>query len=320
MMTGPCRTPDDDPAPGQDISRSDVAGGVFQVQDVGGNVHISAQAAEHAPRGRLSFLGKPTFQGAVALLGLAAILIPGTFYVRERVTDDPKRAVTGAAPSGTSVRAAKVEVVDMLVDTPKDGERRPVSLDIKVLNTGTQRSIIKRAVVTIRKFSMLTVCAGEGGGLDVSATYGLKMPTHPIPGQRIEIPVSQQIGPDEADRFKLNLRLPEAAAWVGGNPDAGKLFIYHIGVELVRDKDSTKLEAGEAVAALPTTVLPDRQEFFYTKEFARHPNRADTILAPEDIPEFNKCLKSNNAILYKFMSVDGAKPTWFSEIRSYLAK
>lgn len=258
-MTGPSRAPDGEPAPGQGISRSDVTGGVFQVNDVGGNVHISTHMpgrTQTPRRGRWGFLANPTFLG-IALAGLAAIAIPSAFYVRGKVA---------AGPSGTSVRAAKIGVVDMLVDTPED-KGPPVSLDIKVLNTGTQRSIIKRAVVSIRELSMLTVCAGQsGGGLDVSATYGLTLPVHPTPGQKVEIPLSQEIGPDEADRFKVGMRLPKTAMLIG-NPDADKLFIYRIDVELIRDKNSKVVSAGEAVVVPHGAVYAQGQEFFLTGDF-----------------------------------------------------
>ncbi|TDC55475.1 hypothetical protein E1281_12170 [Actinomadura sp. KC345] len=322
-MTGSSGTPDE-PPPGQAVSRSEVNGGVFQVNDVGGDVHISTRAAGHArtPRGRLGFLGSPTFLGAVAFAGLVAVVIPGAFYVRGKITDDPGRPAAGAVvPSEASVRAPAVEVVDMLVDTPEATESGPVALDLKIHNKGTRRTIVKRATVSIRKFSLISACFSQGGGLDVSATYGLTLPVRPTPGQRVEIPLSQEIGPDEADRFKLNLRLPKSAAFAGGNPDASKLFIYHIGVTLIRDKESKEVDAGEAVAALPEAVPSYGQDFFFTDELARHPNRYDDYgLTPEESSKIRKCQESNNAVLREFMAVDGAKPPWFAQIAPHLAR
>lgn len=320
-MTDPPSPPEDEPTPVQGVYRSDVADSVFQVKDVGGDVNINTRSTghNHSPPGRLTFLANPNFLGAVAFAALVAIVIPGAFYVREKLADDPSQPELGiSAPSKTNVPAPKIEIVDMLVDTPKVGGE-PVSLDIKLLNSGSRRSVIKRALVSIRKFSLIEVCFSQGGGLDVSATYGLTMPVHPTPGQEMEVPLSQEIGPDEADRFKLDLRLPKAAMQVGRNLDGGRLFVYHIGVDLVRDRESKKVNAGEAVIALPGPISAYRQEFFLTKEFTRHPNRYDSYHpTPQEMSKIRQCLASNNAILRDFMAVNGAKPTWFSEIQSYL--
>ncbi|GAA1790386.1 hypothetical protein GCM10009735_22480 [Actinomadura chokoriensis] len=320
-MTGPSIPPDNEPASAQGVHHSDVADSVFQVKDVRGDVTINTRSAghNHPPPGRLGFLANPRFLGAVAFAALVAIVIPGAFYVRGQITHDARQPGLGAAPSQKNASEAEIEIVDMLVDTPPAGRRLPASLDIKLLNTGDRRSVIKRAIVSIRKFSLIEVCFSQGGGLDVSATYGLTMPVHPTPGQELEVPLSQEIGPDEADRFKLNLRLPEAAAEVGRNLDAERFFVYHIGVQLVRDRESHKVNAGDAVVVLPGPFTVNPQDFFLTKEFDRHPNRYDAYHpTPQEMSHIRECLASNNTILHGFMSVNGAKPTWFSQIKSQL--
>ncbi|WP_433476498.1 hypothetical protein ACQPZP_05275 [Spirillospora sp. CA-142024] len=231
-------------------------------------------------------------------------------------------AVVGVVQRGTDKvttpsKAAKIEVIDMLVDTPKDADSRPVSLDIKLHNTGTRRSIIKRAVLSIHKFTMFKECAGQGGGLGVSATYGLNMPVRPKPGQKVEVPLSQQLGPDEADRFKIELNLPQSSAWIE-NPDQGKLFVYQVGVTLIRDTNSKAVNLGDAVVALPITITVHEQQFFLTKENAEIHYYDWLSGGPEAGAGIRQCLRANNVTLRQYMTAAGAKPKWFSELSSEL--
>jgi hypothetical protein len=96
-LNGPSRPADGDSPANQDVSRTEVAGGVFQVRDVGGNVHISAPTVGHppAPRG----LRNPTFRAAMAFAVLVAIVIPGSFYVRDKIADDPVAPSAGPESS-----------------------------------------------------------------------------------------------------------------------------------------------------------------------------------------------------------------------------
>jgi hypothetical protein len=48
------------------------------------------------------------------------------------------------------------------------------------------------------------------GGLVVSARYDVVLPTAPNPGQVLETPINQQLGPDQADRFAFRLGLGDA--------------------------------------------------------------------------------------------------------------
>jgi hypothetical protein len=193
----------------------------------------------------------------------------------------------------------------MAIEVPEEGSDRPAALDIKLHNVGDRRSVIKRAVLRIQKFTTLPICLSQGG-LGVSATYGVTLPERSAEGQAIEVPLSQQLGPDEADRFKLDLHVR--------NPDDLKLYFYWVDVTLVRDAESRPISLGKAIVTLPVGTS-NGFDFFRTKQSAEG---IPSYYTAKERAEVKECQASNNAILREFMALNGAKPKWFSNLEPLL--
>jgi hypothetical protein len=87
----------------------------------------------------------------------------------------------------------------------------PFKIDIKLLNTGKGLAAINDARLVIQKFVVLPMC-GSQGEFGPTGTYPHSMPTNPKPGQVVNIPVSQLVSPNGADRFDLLLGVHEGGA------------------------------------------------------------------------------------------------------------
>lgn len=91
-----------------------------------------------------------------------------------------------------------------------DPDWRPQHLDVTLRNVGNSVSVLKRAELKILDFEFLETCEEVGGqALNLTAAYDVTLPTRPRIGQTIQSKVSQQIRPNEADRFLLRLNVSE---------------------------------------------------------------------------------------------------------------
>jgi hypothetical protein len=129
-------------------------------------------------------------------------------------------------------------------------------VEVRLHNTGTRRSVLTSARFTIADFARITPC-GLGAGLVVSARYNVVLPTAPRPGQVLETPINQQLGPDQADRFVFRLGLGEAIEDV-----LGEVFVYELRVAVTHDNESKPVDVGRVVVALPGAPPPDVLESF----------------------------------------------------------
>lgn len=120
-------------------------------------------------------------------------------------------------------------------------------LDIKVRNTGDTVAVVTAVRVRVDEARPLDVCELVGGDqLDVSRLYDAELPADA--GTTVEVPVSQAVGADEADRFVVT---------VGVDGTSGAR-VYALSASLVVDGDEVNL--GQAVVAAP---WPWRNKYFY---------------------------------------------------------
>lgn len=234
---------------------------------------------------------------------------------------------TNAVNKASDKKAPEIQVADLTVQVPDvqggiikkngfDADFKPVILDIKVHNAGKERGIIKGAVITIRDYVEMRVCAGQSDVLESSATYAVTLPAHPKPGRKVDVHLSQEVGPDEVDRFQIALRVDEAAL---GDESTGSLFAYHMGLKLVLDAQGTEVNAGNAVAILRQAITRQGDQYFLTRSGEAWTRHAVKVAA-YDPEEAIRCMEANNAKLNKVASMDGAKPDWLSVVQPDLTK
>lgn len=122
-------------------------------------------------------------------------------------------------------------------------------IEVRLQNTGNRRSVLTSAILTVRKEVTVTPC-GLGAGLVVSATYDVLLPNRAVEGQTVEVPINQQLGPDEADRFAFSLGLEDPAK------DFGRTLVYQLDVAVRHDNSDKPVDLGRVVVALPGTPPP----------------------------------------------------------------
>jgi hypothetical protein len=208
-----------------------------------------------------------------------------------------------------SPHRASLKVIDTVVSNGTDWEKSP-EIQVTLHNTGSQRSIIKRALFRIRSFAALPICAIEGE-LMVSKTYDITLPTNPREDEApVEKPVSQQLAPDEADRFAFSLSVPPPA----GMPT---VYLYQLEIEFLHDEDSTPLKAGNVIVALPGAPGRHGMQFWSKSWLSLYPGAEKGL---PDEARIHSCLDSNTAKLRKMLALDGVRSNELSNLPSDLGK
>ncbi|MEU5155651.1 hypothetical protein [Glycomyces sp. NPDC021274] len=135
--------------------------------------------------------------------------------------------------------APEVRLASVIVHEP-DGD--VASMEFTIHNTGSSRGIVEEAVFTVEEVITVVPCVG-GGIVELSAEYDLLLPSRAEKGDQFTVPVSQQVGPDEADRFAINARLDQAAM--------GFETLFRLDVQLVVDGPAEDLAVGTVIVSLP---------------------------------------------------------------------
>jgi hypothetical protein len=152
-------------------------------------------------------------------------------------------------PSASSSRRPHLERVDLVArnQVPEDQ-----GLELLVRNSGGGRSVISRARLKIRRVYAFHLCFAQGN-LSLSERYGVELSTRAKAGEIVEVPLHQQVGPDQADRFRINLeaRPKEISGLVW------TLYLFEIAVALNHDGQKAPLRMGTVQISLPTVPLSE---------------------------------------------------------------
>jgi hypothetical protein len=187
----------------------------------------------------------------VAGAGITALMSGGN-------DEEPKRPVLEALPpvvQNGELESDAVPAGENLTASLQTDASKP-RVEVRLHNTGTRRSVLTSARFTITDFVRITPC-GLGAGLVASARYDVVLPIAPRPGQVLETPINQQLGPDQADRFVFRLG-------VGKEIDEifGETLVYELRVAVAHDNEAERVDVGRVVVALPGASSPVNLQSF----------------------------------------------------------
>jgi hypothetical protein len=187
----------------------------------------------------------------------------------------------------------------------------PFKIDIKLLNTGSGVAAINDARLIIDKFVVLPKCASQGD-FGSTGTYSSNMPINPKPGHVVDVPISQLVPPNGADRFDLLLHAPLVQSTTGAN-----VYLYRVHLYLTYNvRAKPPLDVGEVLVDLPVT--PNAGEYYWDSYFSTHPEVVAGAVYGPAIPEYKRCVINNSHALYSILSLPAMRPTELAGILSQL--
>lgn len=162
-----------------------------------------------------------------------------------------------ATPDPGGASSASLQQVGLAV-------RNDVSLDemqgLEVLlhNAGGQRSVVSGARIEILRVDPLPLCFSQGD-LQLSGHYDAQLSTDAEPGDVVEVPLHQQLGSDEADRFEIALGLSGEE-----ESSSSDLYLFELDVSLEHDGAQPPVGLGRALVSLP--MLPPPGAYYWARD------------------------------------------------------
>jgi hypothetical protein len=233
----------------------------------------SKKASGESAAGRPNWVDKAGV--AIAAVGVLVAIVA--------LTDD-----SGSHAGGPG----KLTVVDKAVlDSTRNFHPHP-RLELTVHNTGGKLIVVDRASFRIKRVYALPRCASQDD-IPLSNTYGVGLPIDARPGERIEAPLHQQVGADEADRFAVGL-----SAKLPRDQPTSTVYLFALDVSLRTDGPEGELPLGAMLISLP--VIPYPGEYYWA---ADTPEIIGNLLAASpdyarQLKQFSMpCWRRNTAIL-----------------------
>jgi hypothetical protein len=230
---------------------------------------------------------------AVAIIGLIGVLA-GVFI--PHFLDRPPAT---AAP--------KLEVDSVTVDSPPPRYyQKPTKIFFTIRNTGNQLAVITSVTLRINRSAQLPVCYSGQGNLPVSGPpYPGTLPPKPSKGHVTRIPVSQQIGPDQPDKFEVQLRPSNGVA-------SETITLYDVTASIIYDNQSTPpLGAGKLTLSMPR--VPNNQYYFSTE------GTHLIALMGSAVPSISRCMIRESKLIRSFLTGHSARSSEFSSLLSAMS-
>lgn len=264
---------------------------------------------EKPQRRRFVWLGT---LGTAVIAVLVGVLVNVLSTQAQRVVPSPSSGPAssaqvapsaGPASSALGVNAPHLEVDEVSL-TSGDFHGSPAiftpfKIDIKLLNNGNGVAAINDARLIIQKFAVLPKCAAQGG-FGSSGAYSSNMPINPKLGQVIDVPISQLVPPNGADRFELLLRAPLVNGATGIN-----VYLYRVHLYLAYNARNKPLDVGEVLVDLP--LAPDAGEYYWDSYYAAHPEVVSGAVNGSDISKYKRCAISNSNALRSVLSLPATR-------------
>lgn len=189
---------------------------------------------------------------------VVALTIAGVLALVKTLTSkEPEPELQGLDPvvhNGPATFESVPAPSDPKLSASRQSDESKARIEIRLKNNGDRSATLTSAVFTIRKQIVVTPC-GLGAGLAVSASYDVILPRRAEQGEAVEVPINQQIGPDEADRFVFRVG-PEFS-----ERDLGLTLIYQLDVAVEHDGSDEPAEVGQALVAFPGSPEPERIKY-----------------------------------------------------------
>jgi hypothetical protein len=213
------------------------------------------------------------------------------------------------SPTGSTQQGPRLEVdaISLSYGSPK--QATPLDIDIKLLNAGRHLAAINSVGLVIQKAITLPVCTAQGD-FPSTGTYPANVPAILSPGRSVNIPVSQLVPPDGADRFDVVLR--------SQMPESGDIYLYLARMYLTYNTGTDPLSIGQVVIALP--AAPGAGGYFWSTYWAAHV--AEFVTLTDGKPGAEACdIRNSHSLhsLHSLLSLSVAQPTQFAAITSQLA-
>lgn len=204
-------------------------------------------------------------------------------------------------PPAPPAKATDVEVIDLRVtndrarvDDDSDVVPSKPTVAVRLHNKGNQRSILTNAELTVRQVGIVKFCQA-GGTLDVSGTYDVVIPESAKVGDTIDVPLSQQLGGDEADVFEITFTTDP-------DDDAYEYRMYVLDVALEHDNAKRPLDAGTFVISVPLA-----------------PMDADLLTDENKASSEAACYAANEAAVARILESGAVRSQQFDDLAAYLA-
>jgi hypothetical protein len=197
--------------------------------------------------------------------------------------------------------------LDGIVMQPAKVYPDPVKLTFEIRNTGSQLAIIRGVGLRFLQFASLPVCLSQGD-LSVTGNYSADVPSNPIIGTTIDVPTSQQVGPDAADEFQVSLR---------GNPlpNSETVGVYRVEAGLLYDNEAAPIDASDLFFSLP--FEPNNSQYVWTRaEQSTHGN--SMWYMGNVLPEISQCMINNSKRLDPLLNLPGQRSTSLTSLQSQM--
>jgi hypothetical protein len=250
--------------------------------------------------------------GATSTAVLVGVLVTVLSTEAQRVvpsSDGASSASSSDAAPSASPRLV-VDQVSLGLASAQGTNIRLFEIDIKLLNTGTQIAAINAASLTIQDFAVLRECTSEEGGFVSTGSYRANLPASPIPGQVVNVPISQLVEANGADRFDLLLAAPIPAGTVVLYDD-----LYRIDLRLSYNVHTAPLDLGEIIVNFPGT--PTGGEYYWSKYWAAHSEEFNPVSG--NGPAARSCDIRNSLALRVFLLKPAMRTADVAAITNQLA-
>ena len=221
--------------------------------------------------------------------------------------------VQGTVNCRSVTKEAKLEKVDVIVENSQGD--KPAGLDIKLHNTGGRRVVLAKADVNIEDVTRLDLCYTQG---DLPSSNGYSA-VLPVTASAVSVPLHQQLGPDEADRFSLTFGVRARDIHGKAAGDAPHMYLVRVSVSITHDGSRLPLPLGQFIFSAPS--LPFGVVWYWPKalEGATRKGLAQNFGLDFPYEDYMPCWRANTTHLRNKLAATGARSPEMDQVRSDLA-
>jgi hypothetical protein len=249
---------------------------------------------------------------ATAVVTGVAITLASSYANNAVSGDNHALAPTGLPATGGQAARLQVDKVSLTYGNDKTSDLAPFKIDIKLLNAGSQVAIVNHVRLIVQQFAALPRCAAQGNFTSTGA-YSANMPTTALPGQVIDVPISQLVPAGGADRFDVLLE----TRILQGFPQKFTVYLYRVHAYLTYNVGTRPVDLGEILVVLP--FPPESGEYFWSRYYAANPQVVSGVVTPPEIPAYKRCAIRNSNVLHSILALPAMRTPELAAIPARLA-